>query len=435
MNTGPISFKGSGTCYLGMKRSGMRMSELLKGDGCRIMEKNRDGSGKMAGVHYSVIQGFFWIAYCAGVGFSSTYLLEIGFKNSEIGILIALSGVLAAVLQPSLAGKIDRSGKKLLKPVIFGGIVAAVGLSGLILLLPSGLWAVCGICFAGNLTVLQLLIPLVNSLSICGKGSNWINFGFSRAIGSLTYAAASYLLGMLVSGMGMEVLAGVRIVAFLALAGSIVAFPVRFTEVQQPKMQKNSHKEGFFSRYPGFRIMMAGCFLIYLCHSFLTYYNYQIVLTKGGDEKTYGIVIALAAIMELPVMFGFAAMQKKKKAAFWFRLSGLGYFLKALTAYLAVNMMTYYLVQVFQMMAWAMITVASVCFVKDITREEDSTSGQAYLTLSYTCAMAVGSLSGGFLLQLVGVNTMLILAILFAAAGSFVLYAGIRKTGRAISSI
>lgn len=383
--------------------------------------------------HYSVIQGFFWMAYCAGTGFSSTYLLNIGFENAEIGILIALSGLLAAFLQPTLAGVIDRSGKRKLKPVIFGGILAASLLSAVILLLPKALWLLSGICFAGNLTVMQLLIPLVNSLSICGRESRWINFGFARAIGSLTYAGASYLLGMLISGLGLEVLAWMRILSFAAMAVSLAAFPIRYT--QEEKKGKEHEKTGFFSRYPGFSVMMAGCFLLYLCHSFLTYYNYQIVLTKGGNEETYGVVIALAAMLELPVMFGFAGMQKKASAAVWFRLSGLGYFLKALGCLLSANMTAYYVVQIFQMTAWALISVASVSFVKEVTAPEDSTRGQAYITLSYTVAMAAGSLSGGFLLQLMDVPTMLVCAVAFAAAGTMILSLGIRKVSDRLSSI
>ncbi len=386
-------------------------------------------------VHYSVIQGFFWMAYCAGTGFSSTYLLSIGFENAQIGILIALSGIAAAVLQPSLAGLIDRSGKRLLKPVIFGGISVAVLLSLLILLLPSGQMLLCGCCFAGNLTVLQLLIPLVNSLSICGRAGAWINFGFARAIGSLIYAGMSWLLGMLIAGVGMEVLSCMRICSFLALTVSIAVFPVQYTD--QPGQSREAGKTGqpFLSRYTGFSIIMIGCFFLYLCHSFLVYYNYQIVLTKGGDERTYGIVIALAALLELPVMFGFSGMLKKASAAFWFRTAGVGYVLKSVTALLAGNMTAYYGVQIFQMLSWAMISVASVSYVKEITASEDATRGQACITLSYTTAMAAGSLSGGFLLQLMDVRTMLTLAAVFAAAGSLILALGIRKAGERVSSI
>lgn len=383
-------------------------------------------TGQHGTTHYSVIQGFFWMAYCAGTGYSSTYLLSIGFENAQIGILIALSGLLAAVLQPSLAGMIDRSGKRLLKPVISGGVLVAILLSTVILFLPAASKLFPGICFAGNLTVMQLLIPLINSLSICGGNGKNVNFGFARAIGSVTYAGMSYLMGTLITGMGMEILSWARILSFLAMLAALYSFPVRYMERSSAKT-KGEKQSGFFVRNPGFLTMMAGCFLLYLCHSFLTYYNYQIVLSKGGDEQTYGVVIALAAVLELPVMFGFSKMQKKADASVWFRLSGIGYLLKALGCLLAVNMTAYYCVQIFQMTAWALISVASVNFVKEVTAPEDSTRGQAFVTLSYTTAMAAGSLSGGFLLQLMDVNTMLLCASAFAGVGALVLASGVRK--------
>lgn len=387
-------------------------------------------------VHYSLIQGFFWMAYCAGTGFSSTYLLSIGFENAQIGILIALSGLAAAALQPSLAGLIDRSGRRLLKPVIFAAAGMSAGLSLLQLLVSSEFQELCGFCFVGNLAMLQLLIPLINSLSICGRSREGINFGFARAVGSLCYAGVSYLLGILISEYGMAVLSQMRIFSFAALLLTLAIFPVRLTGQRTADRGRDEKKKnGFFSRYPGFTVVMAGCFLLYLCHSFLTYYNYQIVLTRGGDERSYGVVIALAAALELPVMFGFARMLKKRPAAFWFGLAGFGYILKALTALLSGSMTAYYFVQIFQMMAWALISVASVSFVKEMTEAEDSTRGQACITMAYTTAMAAGSLGGGFLLQLLDVNIMLFLAVLSAAAGTGILLKGIQKTGKRLSSI
>ncbi|MDO4617870.1 MAG: MFS transporter [Lachnospiraceae bacterium] len=381
-------------------------------------------------MHYSVIHGFFWIAYCAGTGYSSTYLLGIGFRNSQIGLLIALSGLLAALLQPALAGRIDRSGKMLLKPVIAGGITAAVFLSLAILFLPDGAGLISGICFAGNLTVMQLLVPLINSLSVCGRESSRINFGFARAIGSLTYAAASYVLGKTLAEQGMDVLSVVRIAAFAMLLLAVLLFPVQRTD---PEVCSSREQNGFFDRYPGFGILMAGCFFLYLCHSLLTYYNYQIVLDKGGDEGAYGMVIALAAMLELPVMFGFSAMLRKASAGFWFLTAGFGYIAKASGALLAVTMTAYYGIQIFQMFSWSMISVASVSYVKEITASEDSTRAQAFVTLSYTAAMACGSLSGGFLLQLMDVRTMLILAAVLAVSGTAVLRRGLRKLNQGLT--
>ena len=48
---------------------------------------------------YGLIHGAYWMAYAAVSGYASLYLLDLGFSNGTIGILIALAGILSALLQ------------------------------------------------------------------------------------------------------------------------------------------------------------------------------------------------------------------------------------------------------------------------------------------------------------------------------------------------
>ena len=51
---------------------------------------------------YAFIQGVYWMNFAAIMGYSGFYLLGSGFSNTEIGIIIAIAGILSAVLQPVL---------------------------------------------------------------------------------------------------------------------------------------------------------------------------------------------------------------------------------------------------------------------------------------------------------------------------------------------
>ena len=57
---------------------------------------------------YAVIQFFFWVCFAGIVAFSSVYLLDRGLTNTEIGLMIAVSGALAALLQPLMGAVMDR---------------------------------------------------------------------------------------------------------------------------------------------------------------------------------------------------------------------------------------------------------------------------------------------------------------------------------------
>ena len=57
--------------------------------------------------HFSLIQGCYWMTYCILISFSSLYLLDRGFTNTQIGLLLGVSGLTAAVLQPFVGAKGD----------------------------------------------------------------------------------------------------------------------------------------------------------------------------------------------------------------------------------------------------------------------------------------------------------------------------------------
>ena len=59
---------------------------------------------------YASIQTFFWMCYASVMGFASMFLLDRGFDNSRVGILIAAAGLLSALLQPVIAAYADRPG-------------------------------------------------------------------------------------------------------------------------------------------------------------------------------------------------------------------------------------------------------------------------------------------------------------------------------------
>ena len=74
--------------------------------------------------HYTWIQGCYWMVYCILLSFSSVYLLEQGLSNTEIGLLLGLSGLASALLQPvagARAGRMRRLSLGQLSGCLVGG--------------------------------------------------------------------------------------------------------------------------------------------------------------------------------------------------------------------------------------------------------------------------------------------------------------------------
>ena len=62
-------------------------------------------------LRYALIHCFFWMGFATIMGFASVFLLSAGFTNTGVGIVIAASGTVSALLQPVVAAVADRGGR------------------------------------------------------------------------------------------------------------------------------------------------------------------------------------------------------------------------------------------------------------------------------------------------------------------------------------
>ena len=51
---------------------------------------------------YALIQGLYWAIYCLMVSFASAFLLDKGFTNGQIGLVLGLSYLFSSFLPPAV---------------------------------------------------------------------------------------------------------------------------------------------------------------------------------------------------------------------------------------------------------------------------------------------------------------------------------------------
>lgn len=392
---------------------------------------NHKNRGENLTVLYSLLQGAFWMAFAALLGFSSVYLLDAGFSNTQIGLLIAASGVISAVLQPALASYADRPDSPSLKKVVLViGVMEIVLAFCLLLSHHRSMW-MTGLFYGCAVMFLQVLTPLVNALSMeCINQGKKINFGIARGIGSATYAVIAYVLGIIVGRLGaFSVIASV-LVAVVLFAAGVILFPFQKSERSGDGdgAAKGRSPVEFFHRYKKFCVFLAGCILVYISHVLLNNFTFQIVESKGGGSAQMGISMALSALIELPPLFLFTRMLKKVRCDIWIRIAGVFFMLKALGTLLAPSVPSFYAVQILQLLGWAVMAGASVYYVNSIMEEQDAIKGQAYMTMTYTLGSVTASLLGGVLIDRAGVNAMLIFASSMAFIGMVLMLLFAEKT-------
>ena len=112
--------------------------------------------------------------------------------------------------------------------------------------------------------------------------------------------------------------------------------------------------------------------------------------------------------------------------------SGIFFTLKALATLLAPSVPLLYAVQIFQPLGWGLMTVASVYFVNTVMEDHDQIKGQAYMTMTLSNGNIIGSLSGGAIIDQVGIRGMLLVATIAGLLGTAILISAIfrMRSGR-----
>ena len=375
---------------------------------------------------YGLIHGTYWMAFAAVSGYVSLYLLELGFSSTTVGALIALSGILSAVAQPLVAGYADRPDSWSLKAVNVLVAALALGCSGALLAVRSSR-ALTLMFYGLNIALLQLSTPLVSALGVnslnCGSR---LNYGVSKGVSSVTYAAASFAMGRLAEHLGGWVVPVAMCLFYALFIGSLLLYPRE--KAPAAAGAKGAGFFGFFRKYPRFTLVLLGCVLLFISHVLLNNFTLQIIRTKGGGSREMGVAMALAALSELPTMLGFSWLMKKAASHVWLRLTGVFFTLKTLGSLLCTTVGGFYALQFLQLLAWALIALSAVYYINAVMAPEDAIKGKAYYTMAYTIGSVVGAIIGGRIIDTMGVPAMLVFGTVCAAVGTLVIAVFAQRT-------
>lgn len=385
-------------------------------------------------MQYCILQGAYWSSFCVIYAFATVFLLSRGFESSMIGVIIATGNILGVVLQPMVASIADRSEKISLHKLTAILSVIMILLLVLLYFVPNGLLAVA-VLFLLTDTFLQVIQPLVNSVSVyyVNQGVS-VDFGAARGIGSLSYAAASYVLGIAVEKFGTRSILVAGILVALVLLVTVLSMPVLSSSAaSQPKEKEPEQNDAgllvFAGRYKNFMLTLAGITLLFTFHNMNNAYLIKVIENVGGTSADMGRMLSIAAVTELPIMFLFSKISKHFKSSTLLMVSGVFFAIRAAGFMLAGNVMIMYLVAMLQIGSFALYIPSSVYYVNETMLDQDKFKGQAVMTATNTLGGVFGSLFGGFLIDNAGVGAMNTACFGMAAAGAVLvfLFAGKRN--------
>lgn len=387
---------------------------------------------------YQIANLCFFGLLAVVLGYGSNYMLSLGFSNSEIGVIMAAFNIISVFLQPTLASLNDKFPSLSLQKLINICMLIVLGCSIVLYFM--------GIAKGSHIVIVSLLIliyalgnsiaPLINSLAfLYDKQGVVINFGVARGLGSLSYACVSLILGYIVNWFSPSILP-----LFYALFAALTIFIVygyklngvkgdRAHEEQKSKENQLSFFE-FIVKYKKLIIMLCGFVLVYTAHMIINNFYIQIVTSLKGTSVDMGNMIFIAAMCELPAMFGFTWLSKKIGITNLMRIAIVFYILKHALTFVAINVTMLYIAAFLQMLAYAVFTPAAVYYVNMVVNDQDQVMAQSVNGMSMTIGGVVGSLLGGVIMDLMGVKNVLLIGLILSICGGFIVFMNLEKVNK-----
>jgi PPP family 3-phenylpropionic acid transporter len=409
----------------------------------------------MAGVltaRYAALQSSYWGAFCLVINFVSVFLLAHGLTNAQIGVLMAVASAVATVVQPIVAGRVDRSRIPLRLWLVMGGIVVVALAAAL---LPMGGGVLVAIAYGLLVALIQVVQPIVNSVGMAAISQGFrVNFGVARACGSVSYALLSLGAGALVAATSAKLLLLLLVVTAAVFIAASATFVLRHPDPTapegrppdsphgseradvEPTADAASHPEGVaVARHPEpaaldrrawglFLLLLVGITLGMTSHNLINTFLFQIVGSHGGDAAVLGLAAMIAAMVELPTMVFFERLLTRWTPGTLLVVGGIVFAVKNLATYLAPSLTVIYFVQLLQFAGFGLVIPATVYYVNRLFPSAQRVRGQAYMTMTFSAGSVFGALIGGVVLDAAGVPTLLLVGTAVATVGAALVWAG-----------
>lgn len=389
-------------------------------------------------IKYALTQILYFAGFCGLMGYASVYFLAQGISNSVIGIVLALTSVIAVFTQPMIASFADRHPRIELRKLI-------VFMTGLAVLLSILLYFFRGIpvlliCFfVGVSTMLMTIQPLLNSLAfVFEKYGIEINYGIARGCGSAAYALISIALGYLVEQYSADLIPLVYIIANALLIVVVYTYVIPKNErhLVTPKASQEVIKQlsfkDFCLTYKRFMIFVVGVMVVFFTHTIINNFFIQVITPIGGTESDMGTAVFLAAIVELPAMSLFNVIRQRINCKNLLMISVVMFALKHTLTCFAPNVFVIYIAQLMQIGAYAILIPASVYYVNEVIDQADANKGQSMVTTAVAASGILANLVGGILLDALGVHQVLLIGVVVSCLGALIVIAALRNSHQAI---
>ena len=398
---------------------------------------------------YATTFGAYWMVYGIIGSFASVFMLAKGYDNMHIGMTLAAANLLAFVMQPFIADRMDRArGIKLIDSSVYMTLAMMLIGAGYFIFAGGSFMLAAAIVLI--LAVHALLQPGLNSLAFrLSKSGIDVSFGIGRAGGSLGFSAIVAVIGTLVEKRGVMVLpvsaeaACLLLIALLLLTKNTFLMMTRETaEKKTAALAESANAESesaadqdderidlkeFIARNKYFFIMNLGVAGLFFSNAVLTNYMAQIADNVGGTTEQVGRILSLMALLEIPTMLFYDRIRRHFSSVTLIRLASVGFTAKIAICWIAGSVTLLFAAQFFQLVAFALMMPGMVYYINEIMSPGEAVKGQALFTMMIVLSTIAASFTGGWILDASGAKALTFVSLAVTAAGAAVVITTIGK--------
>lgn len=242
---------------------------------------------------YFLMYNFYYLSWALFSALISVYLLDKGFKPSDVSLVVSFSFFSSMVAQPLIGVISDKYNSKLVNTVLL--CIASLG--GLYFAYATTLFE---ITFGYSLVMLLVngTSPVVEKMATTSS----FQYGKIRIWGTIGYAVGSQLSGLIYEKISPQTI--FLVFAFTMMLSILGLLGVR--DVEQPIDPKQDRaKVGFMSLFKNrqylFYIVIASIFygVTNIGHT----YTSSMLQSEGIDVSLVSTILSFAVICESPVVF------------------------------------------------------------------------------------------------------------------------------------
>ena len=424
---------------------------------------------------YALINITYFAVFCTIHAYAGMYLADKGFSNTLLGFVLAAANVLSVIIQPIIAGIIDKGGWLTNRTAVMGSTLILI--IGSLILMPNNLPK--GVIFAAYMVIYMVQMvyqPIIIAMNFeYAKAGCDIKFGLARGLGSAGFAVTSAIMGGVIEKRGCNVLLIINVVILLISLAVTYTFKLSAAEenlsdkknagedkiiaeggmsaetkksnaentnavnanaenanaentASAGEKQKEAPKDiahnnffDFMKTYPRFAFLLVGIACLFFAHNGINDYMFRIVSDLGGTKTQFGFATFLQAILELPMMAVIYIFIKKFGTRLLLCFSAVFFLIKIFVLYLAGNMPILYVSQFCQLFAYAIIIPVSAYYVEEIMSESDKVKGQAYINCAITISGVFSGLTAGSLVDGYGTKFMILVGCIVSLIGVIII--------------